>query len=346
MKIAGHDIQKEVYIIAEISANHVGSFDVAKEMIKAAKEAGANAVKLQTYTADTMTLNCENEIFTLSHGTIWDGQSYYKLYQQAYTPWDWQPKLKKYADGIDITLFSTPFDKTAVDFLEKMSVQVYKIASFEAIDIPLIEYAASKGKPIIISTGICDKQEIQDAVDACKRDGNNDVVLLKCTSAYPAKSEDMNLRTMVDMENEFEVTIGLSDHTMENEGVIASVALGARVIEKHFILDRDMAGPDAVFSLNIEEFANMVKAVRNTEKLLGEITYELDEKKMKNRRSARSLFIAKDIKAGGIFTEENVRSVRPCVGIVPKHMKDVLGKKARIDIKFGTPLSFDMVELA
>jgi len=313
---------------------------------KAAKDAGANAVKLQTYTADTMTLNCENEIFTLSHGTIWDGQSYYKLYQQAYTPWEWQPKLKKYADGIDITLFSTPFDKTAVDFLEKMGVQVYKIASFEAIDIPLIEYAASKGKPIIISTGICDKQEVQDAVDACKRVGNNDVVLLKCTSAYPARLEDMNLRTMVDMENEFGVTIGLSDHTLENEGVIAFVALGARVIEKHFILDRDMGGPDAAFSLNIEEFADMVKAVRNTEKLLGKITYELDEKKMKNRRSARSLFIAKDIKAGGIFTEENVRSVRPCVGIAPKHMKEVLGKKARIDIKFGTPLSFDMVELA
>ncbi len=345
MKIAGYDIQKEVFIIAEVSANHVGSFDVAREMIKAAKDAGANAVKLQTYTADTMTLNCENEIFTLSHGTIWDGQSYYKLYQQACTPWDWQPKLKKYADEIGITLFSTPFDKTAVDFLEKMDVQAYKIASFEAVDIPLIEYAASKGKPIIISTGICDKQEVQDVVDACKRVGNNDVVLLKCTSAYPAKLEDMNLRTMVDIKNEFEVTVGLSDHTMDNEGVIASVALGARVIEKHFILDRNMGGPDASFSLDIEEFANMVKAVRNTEKLLGKVTYELDEKKKKNRSFARSLFIVKDIKAGEIFTEENVRSVRPCVGIMPKYMKDVLGKEARIDIEFGTPLSFDMVEL-
>lgn len=344
MKIANCDISKKVFIIAEISANHAGDFNIAKEMIKQAKQAGADAVKLQTYTADTMTLDCSDEKFILNSGTIWDGQTFYELYKKAYTPWDWQPELKKYADEIGIILFSTPFDKTAVDFLEKMDVPAYKIASFEATDIPLIEYAASFGKPMIISTGICTKEEIKQAIDACKKVGNENIVLLKCTSAYPAKLEDMNLNTMFDMKKEFGVEVGLSDHTVENEGVIASVALGARVIEKHFILDKNMKTPDSKFSLSIEELKDMVISVRNTEKLLGKTDYSLDEKKKNNRKLSRSLYAIKDIKKGEIITEENICSKRPCTGLLPKFQKDILGKKAKQDIKFGTSLQLDLFE--
>lgn len=330
-----------VFIIAEISANHCGDFELAKKMIAQAKEAGADAIKLQTYKAETMTLDSKKDIFKVSGGTLWDGKYLYDLYKEAYTPWEWQGELKKYADELGIELFSTPFDKTAVDFLESINVPKYKIASFEAIDIPLIEYTASKGKPMIISTGICSKEEIKEAIDACKKVGNNDITILKCTSAYPAKLEDMNLFTIPDMIREFNVKVGLSDHSLDIEPPIAAVALGAKVIEKHFTLDRALGGADAGFSLNIEEFKQMVKAVRNTEKLLGKADYSINEK---NRKFARSLFVTENIKKGNFLTEENVRSLRPCYGLAPKYLPEILGKRASQDIDFATPLSREMIE--
>jgi len=334
-----------VYIIAEISANHNGSLDVAKAMIKGAKEAGADAVKIQTYTADTITLDCDNDYFKINQGTLWDGRTLHDLYQEAYTPWEWQPELKAYADSLGITLFSSPFDQTAVDFLEEMDVPAYKIASFEITDIPLIEYAASKGKPMIISTGVAEMEDIEEAVAACRRAGNDQIILLKCTSAYPAPLEEMNLKTIADMPERFGVLAGLSDHTMELTTPIAAVALGAKVIEKHFILDRDMGGPDAAFSLTIAEFAAMVRAVRDTEMLLGEVTYALSEKSKKSREFSRSLFVVEDIKAGERITEENVRSVRPGFGMHPKYIKEILGKRVNCDLKKGEPLKEDHISL-
>lgn len=327
-----------VYIIAEISANHNGSLSTAREMIRAAKEAGADAVKIQTYTADTITLDCDNDYFKIQQGTLWDGKTLHDLYKEAYTPWEWQPELKAYADSIRITLFSSPFDQTAVDFLETMDVPAYKIASFEITDIPLIEYTAAKGKPLIISTGVAEEADIQEALAACRRSGNDQVILLKCTSSYPAPLEEMNLRTMADMAERFDVMSGLSDHTMELTTPVAAVALGARVIEKHFILDRSMGGPDAAFSLTIDEFSAMVKAVRDTEKLLGSVTYELSEKSKKSREFSRSLFVSEDMKAGDVITEANVRSVRPGFGMHPKFLPRILGKKVTRDLKRGEPL--------
>ncbi|WP_187647941.1 pseudaminic acid synthase [Nitrosophilus labii] len=345
IKIGSKTISNDspVYIIAEVSANHNQDFEIAKEMIKAAKEAGADAVKLQTYTPDTITLKCDNEYFQIKQGTIWDGKTLYELYEEAYTPWEWQPKLKSYADYIGIDLFSSPFDKSAVDFLEKMDVSAYKIASFEITDIPLIEYAASKGKPMIISTGIATLCDIEEAVNACRRVGNEQIVLLKCTSAYPAPLEDANLRTIPNLSETFGVIAGFSDHTLGITAPVAAVTLGAKVIEKHFILDKSLGGPDAAFSLDINEFKEMVKAVRDTEKLLGRVDYTMDEKKRKNREFSRSLFIAKDIKKGEILTEKNIRSVRPGFGLHPKYLKDILGKKAAVDLKQGTPLKWEHI---
>lgn len=337
-------IGQPAYIIAEISANHNGNIETAFQMIKAAKEASADAVKIQTYTADTITLDCRNEYFQIKQGTLWDGKTLYDLYQEAYTPWEWQPKLKEYADEIGITLFSSPFDKTAVDFLEKMDVSAYKIASFEITDIPLIEYTASKGKPVIISTGIAKFEEIEEAVNACKRVGNEQVILLKCVSSYPAPLEEMNLVTISDMVKKFNLPIGLSDHTLNIETPIAAVALGACVIEKHFILKREMGGPDAAFSMEIEEFSEMVKNIRNTEKLLGKVNYELSEKSMKNREFSRSLFVSADIKAGDILTENNIKSVRPGYGLAPKYYDGILGKRVKIDLIKGTPLTLEVIE--
>ncbi|MGL4595654.1 MAG: pseudaminic acid synthase [Thermoguttaceae bacterium] len=339
MDITNHTIvpSRETYLIAEMSANHCGDMELAKKIIFAAKESGADAVKIQTYTADTLTINCKNDCFKISGGTLWDEKYLYDLYQEAFTPWEWQGELKEFADALGIEFFSTPFDKTAVDFLEGIGVPKYKIASFEAIDIPLIEYTAAKGKPMIISTGICSEEEIGDIISACRKVGNHDITLLKCTSAYPARAEDMNLMTLPDMKK-FGVKIGLSDHTMNVETVIAAVALGARVIEKHFTLDRNLGGADAAFSLNPSEFRQMVDSVRLTEQLLGSVDYSVNEK---NRRFARSLFICEDIKAGEIFTEKNVRSIRPGLGLPPKFLSQLLGKTARKNFIRGTPISLD-----
>lgn len=328
------------FIIAEMSANHNHNKQIALDTIKAAKEAGADAVKIQTYTPDTITLNCENEYFQINQGTLWDGTTLYKLYQQAYTPWEWHQELFDYAKEIGIPIFSTPFDKTAVDFLEKLNNPIIKIASFELVDIPLIEYAASKGKPMIMSTGIATLDEIQDAVDACRKAGNNDITLLKCTSSYPAPLSEANLMTIPDMANRFNCKVGLSDHTTGDVGACTAVALGASVIEKHFIIDRSIGGPDSAFSMNKEEFTQMVKRIRQTEECLGTISYELSEKMKNNRKWARSLFACADIKKGEVFTEKNIRSVRPGDGCSPKFLPELLGKESDRDYKFGEPIVY------
>ena len=328
----------KTFIIAELSANHNHKKEIALESIKAAKEAGADAVKIQTYTADTLTLDCDNEYFQIKQGTLWDGTTLYKLYQQAYTPWEWHKELFDYAKELNILLFSTPFDKTAVDFLEKLNNPIVKIASFELVDIPLIEYAASKCKPMIMSTGIATFEEIQEAVDACRKVGNNDITLLKCTSSYPAPLNEANLLTIPDMAKRFGCKVGLSDHTTGNIAACTAIALGAQVIEKHFIIDRSIGGPDAAFSMTKEEFAEMVKRVRETEECLGSVSYELSEKMKKNRKFARSLFACADIKKGEFFTEANIRSVRPGDGCSPKYLPDLLGKVSDRDYKFGDPI--------
>ena len=332
------------FIVAELSANHLQKFDHAVKLIKAAKDAGADAVKLQTYTPDTITIDCDNEYFQIKQGTIWDGKTLYELYKEAYTPWEWQPELKEIAEELGLIFFSTPFDKTAVDFLEEINIPCYKIASFEITDIPLIEYVASKGKPVIISTGIATLTDIQEAVNACKRMGNSQIALLKCTSAYPAPLEEVNLKTIPDMAEKFKIVIGLSDHTLGISVPVASVALGAKIIEKHFTLSRSLGGPDAAFSLEPEEFKAMVKAVREVEKALGDVCYELTEKMRKNRQFSRSLFIINNIKAGEVFTEKNVRSIRPGYGLHPRYLKKILGRRATQDIKRGTPLKWSLVE--
>ena len=336
MKIGKFDLEKDgVYIIAELSANHGGKIEIAKETIKAAKDIGANAIKLQTYTADTLTLNSHNEDFIIKGGTLWDNKTLYELYQEAYLPWEWHKELFDYARSIDIDIFSTPFDKSAVDFLEQFNPSAYKIASFEITDYELIRYTASKGKPIIISTGIATIDEIQDAVDICRSIGNNDIILLKCTSSYPAALEDANLLTIPNLAQTFGVISGFSDHTLGITAPIVATTLGARVIEKHFILDKSIGGADANFSLDKKEFEEMVKAVRDTEKLMGKVDYSMTEKKKKSRQFARSLYVSKDIKKGEIITEENIRSVRPGYGHHPKYLNEVLGKKVHKNYLFG-----------
>jgi len=333
-----------VFIVAELSGNHLQDFDLAVRTIRAMKEAGADAVKLQTYTADTLTIDSDNEYFRIQKGSLWAGKTLYQLYQEAFTPWDWQPRLRMIAEEAGLVFFSTPFDHTAVDFLEAMDVPVYKIASFEINDLSLIEYAASKGKPMILSTGIATLDDIREALDACRRAGNDRIALLKCTSAYPAPLAEVNLRTLPDMAEKFGTVVGISDHTLGISVPIASVALGAKIIEKHFILDRKLGGPDAAFSLEPAEFAQMVRAVREVETALGTVTYELSEKVRQSRVFARSLFAVKDIRAGEPLTEENVRSIRPGFGMPPKDLPRILGRKAKIDIKRGTPLSWDLVQ--
>lgn len=346
IEIAGRKIGENhpVFIIAEMSANHLQDYDRAVETIRKAKWAGADAIKLQTYTPDTITIDCDNEYFQIKQGTIWDGTTLYKLYEEAYTPWEWQPKLKEIAEEEGLILFSSPFDNTAVDFLEEMNVPAYKIASFEITDIPFIEYVASRGKPIIISTGIATLSDIEEALAACKRMGNNQVALLKCTSAYPSPMEDINLKVIPNMKDTFNTIVGLSDHTLGHTVALGAVALGAKIVEKHFTLNREDGGPDAKFSMEPDEFKEMVEKIRDLEKALGQVTYELTEKQKKSREHSRSLFVVKDVKQGEVFTSENVKSIRPGFGLATKYIGEIVGKRARCDIKKGTPMRWDLVE--
>lgn len=339
MKIGKFDLQKDgTFIIAELSANHNGSLQTALDSIKAAKECGANAIKLQTYTADTLTLNSRNEDFMISGGTLWDGRNLYELYQEAYTPWEWHKELFDYARSLNIDIFSTPFDKTAVDFLETLNPSAYKIASFEITDYELVRYTASKQKPIIISTGIATIDEIQDVVNICKSVGNENIILLKCTSEYPAPLNEANLRTISNMKETFGVEVGFSDHTLGIVAPVVGVTLGAKVIEKHFIIDKSIGGADCGFSMDKKEFKQMVEAIRDAEKLIGVVDYSLNEKRKKQRRFARSLYISSDIKKGEVFTLENIKSVRPFYGLHPKYLNDILGKVAKKDYKFADRL--------
>lgn len=336
MKIGNFDLNKDgVFIIAELSANHNGSLQTALDTIKAAKECGANAIKLQTYRADTLTLNCKNRDFMIEGGTLWDGKSLYELYEEAYTPWKWHEELFAYARSLDLDVFSTPFDKSAVDFLETFNPTAYKIASFEITDYALVEYTASKGKPIIISTGIATLEEIIDVIALCRNVGNDQIILLKCTSSYPAALEEANLNTITNMKEKFGVNIGFSDHTLGITAPIVAVTLGACVIEKHFILDKSIGGADCAFSLDKQEFALMVQAVRETEKLLGNIDYSLNEKRKNQRRFCRSIYVSKNIKKGEIFSRENLKSVRPGYSMHPKYLDKLLGQKAKKDYHLG-----------
>lgn len=338
------DQNSPVFIIAELSANHNGSLATAIETIKAAKRAGANCIKLQTFTADTITLDSKKEDFKISQGTLWDGQYLYDLYKQAYTPWEWHEELMQVAKGEGLICFSTPFDKTSVDFLEKLNVPAYKIASFEITDIPLIEYVASKGKPVIISTGIATLEDIELALDACYRMGNYDIALLKCTSSYPAPIEEANMCMVKDLAERFNVIIGLSDHSMGATVPIVATSLGAKIIEKHFIIDRSIGGPDASFSMNEEEFNAMVKAVREAEKAIGVVDYNLTEKQKKGRDFCRSLYVVEDIKAGMFITESNVRSIRPGFGMHPRYFKEILGKSVVKDLKKGDSMDSSKIK--
>jgi len=337
-------MKKGTFIIAELSANHNGDLQVALETIRAAKRTGADAVKIQTYTADTLTINCKNDYFKINHGTAWDGEFLYDLYNRAYTPWEWHAEIFRVAKEEGIICFSSPFDNTAVDLLEELKSPIYKIASFEIQDIPLIEYAASKQKPMIISTGIAEVSDIELAIETCKKVGNNDITILKCTSAYPADPNDANLLTIPDIKTRFGVKVGLSDHTMGIEGPVVATCLGASVIEKHFILDKEIGGADAHFSLDEKEFTQMVKAVRIAESMLGEVDYKMTEKKKKSRQFSRSLFIVKEVKAGEKITRENVRSIRPGFGMHPKYLSEVLGKEFNQDFEKGTPMTKEMIK--
>ncbi len=335
--------RSQVYIIAEMSANHAGSIARAKEIIHAAKEAGADCVKIQTYTPDTLTIDCDNEYFHIRNG-IWEGENLYQLYGKAFTPWEWQPELKTEAEKIGIDFFSTPFDRSSVDFLEEIGVEFYKIASFELVDIPLIEYVASKGKPILLSTGMGSLGEIEDAVNAIRRKNNEQFVLLRCASAYPAITDEMNLATMVNMKEIFGVPVGLSDHSMGSVGAVTAVALGASVIEKHFCLDRMIDNPDASFSMNPDEFKRMVLDIRQAERAIGRVKYGISSQEADSRIFRKSVFCVRDIGKGEILTEENVKIIRPGYGLQPKFYQDILGRIASRDIKKGTPLDFFMVE--
>ncbi|NOY76036.1 MAG: pseudaminic acid synthase [Kiritimatiellaeota bacterium] len=341
MLIKGRNIGdgEPVYIIAELSANHNGSFDRALEIVRAAADAGADAIKLQTYTADTLTIDCDNEYFRIGSGTVWDGRTLHELYREAFTPWEWQPKIKAEAERLGMQCFSSPFDDTAVDFLEGIDVPAYKIASFELVDIPLIKYAASKGKPLIMSTGMASENEIQEAVDAVGNAGGNDIALLKCVSAYPAKPEEMNLMTIPDIAERFGVVAGLSDHTLNSEIAVAAVALGAKIIEKHLTISRSDGGLDSTFSMEPHEFKGMVDSIRIAEKAIGVASYEIADDEISSRAFRRSLFAVSDIKAGERFTRENVRSIRPGYGLSPSCYDEVLASRASRDLVRGEPLT-------
>lgn len=333
-----------VFIVAELSANHNGSFDTAIETIKAAKRAGADAIKLQTYTADTITLDSKTDDFLLKQGTIWEGKYLHDLYKEAYTPWEWHKQLFEVAKKEGLICFSSPFDLTAVDFLESLENPIYKIASFEISDIPLIKYVASKGKPIIISTGIASKEDIELAIATCKNEGNNQIALLKCTSSYPAPLSEANLTMIKDFANKFNVIPGLSDHTLGLTAPIVAVTQGAKIIEKHFILDKSIGGPDASFSLDQKEFTQMVKAVREAELAIGKVDYKLTSKQLEGKNYCRSLYVSKDVKKGELITIKNVRSVRPGYGLHPKYLNGILGKKFSRHLKKGERMSLELIK--
>ncbi len=328
------------YIIAEMSANHAGSLERALELIHVAKDAGADCVKIQTYTADTMTIDCHNEYFQIEKGT-WEGENLYGLYQKAYTPWEWQEQLRDEAAKVGIDFLSTPFDPRSVDFLEELGLYFYKIASFELVDIPLLEYVAAKNKPIIMSTGMGTLEEIQEAVDAIYSTGNRQLALMKCSSAYPAKPEEMNLRTMQDLKERFGVPVGLSDHSMGAFSAATAVAMGANLIEKHFCISRAVKNPDSSFSMEPQEFREMVEQVREVEKAMGSVQYGVSRQEESNACFRRSLFVVEDIAAGEVLTPEKIRSIRPAYGLKPKHYQEVLGRTAKRALRRGTPLSFD-----
>ena len=332
----------KVFIIAELSANHNGSLEMAKETIRAMKDSGADAVKLQTYTPDTITLDVDNDYFRIKQGTVWDGRGLYELYREAMTPWEWHEELFALIDSLGMVYFSSPFDFSAVDFLENLNVPMYKIASFEITDTNLIRYCAQRQKPMIISTGIAGLTDIELAVETCRSVGNNQITLLKCTSSYPAPLNEMNLMTIADMKSRFGCEVGLSDHTMDSVAPVVAVALGATVIEKHFILDRKLGGADSGFSLEPAEFAKMVEQIRETEQILGSVNYELTPKTKSSREFARSLFVAEDVEAGGELTAQNIRSVRPGFGLHPKYLGEVIGKKASRNLTKGEPLALGM----
>ncbi len=330
------------YIIAEMSANHAGSIDNAREIIRIAKECGADCIKVQTYTPDTITMDCDNEYFHIDNGT-WKGENLYQLYGKAYMPWEWQGELKEEAEKVGIDFFSTPFDKSSVDFLESIGMEFYKIASFEIVDIPLIKYVASKGKPIIMSTGMATLAEIDEAVAAIRSEGNNQIALLRCASAYPAITDEMNLKTMQNMSETFGVPVGLSDHSMGSIGAVTAVALGASIIEKHFCLSRDIVTPDSSFSMTPDEFSCMVKDIRQAEKAIGVVKYGPSKQEETNIKFRKSIFVEKDILAGHVITEEDIRIIRPGYGMHPKYYDSVVGQKALVDIRRGTPLQFGMI---
>ncbi len=336
--------EHHVFVIAELSANHNGSLATAIETIRAAKRAGADAIKFQTYTADTLTLDCDESDFVIKGGTIWDGKKLHDLYKEAYTPWEWHAQLFEVAKEEGLVFFSSPFDKTAVDFLETLHCPIYKIASFEITDIPLIEYVAKQGKPIIISTGIASFEDIHLAVETCRKVGNDNITLLKCTSSYPAPVAEANLAMMQQLAIDFKVKIGLSDHTLGSTVPVIATALGAEVIEKHFILDRSIGGPDASFSMNEIEFTAMVKAIREAEVAVGTSSYELSPKQVAGKDFSRSLYVAESINKGDIITESNIRSVRPGFSLHPKHLPEILGKTAKRDLKKGERISLNDFE--
>jgi len=345
MEIRGRKIGDgyPAYIIAEMSGNHAGSIDNAKKIIHAAKEAGADCIKIQTYTPDTITIDCNNEYFHIDDGT-WEGENLYSLYGKAFTPWEWQKELKEEAESLGLDFFSTPFDNTSVDFLEEIGVEFYKIASFELVDLPLLRYIASKGKPIIMSTGMATLEEIKEAVEAIYETGNHQLALLKCSSAYPAITDDMHLNTIKDLKKQFNIPIGLSDHSMGSLGAVTAVVLGGNIIEKHFCLSREIENPDASFSMTPEEFKNMVEDIRNAEKAMGDVSYGVMKQESTNAKFRRSVFVVEDVKKGEVFSEKNVRSIRPGYGVRPKYLDEIIGMKAADDIKKGTPFKFDLAQ--
>ena len=345
MKIGDFNFENNLktFIVAELSANHNQKIETAIESIKEAKRIGANAIKIQTYTADTMTIDSKKEDFVIK-GTIWNDRELYGLYQEAYTPWEWHEKLFQVAKEEGIIIFSTPFDKSSVDFLEKLNVPAYKIASFEITDIPLIKYVASKRKPIILSTGIADRDDIELALNTIREEGNNDIVLLKCTSSYPSPIEEANLKSITSYKDQFNVIPGISDHTLGSICPVVAVSLGARFVEKHFILNRGIDSPDSKFSMDSKEFKSMIKDIRKVEKSLGKITFQPTEKQIEGRRFSRSIYVVDDIKKGDSFNTKNVRSIRPGYGLHPKHLPEIIGKKSNKNIEKGTRFSLSFID--